>query len=68
LDCRSWKTDKPRAALVPLSATAAPDWARLCALAEVHAQGAQLVFSVSAYNQGPDDVLQIDDASLQCIP
>jgi hypothetical protein len=37
-------------------------------LAEVPAQAAQLVFSVSAYNQGPDDVLQIDDAGLQCIP
>lgn len=51
-----------------LPAGRTPDWTRLCVLVEVPAKAAQLVFCVSAYNQGPADVLQADDASLQCIP
>ena len=51
-----------------LPAGGTPDWTRLCVLVEVPAKAAQLVFCVSAYNQGSEDVLQADDASLQCMP
>jgi hypothetical protein len=51
-----------------LAANGTPDWTRLCVLAEVPAKAAGLVFSVSAYNQEPGDVLEIDDASLRRVP
>jgi hypothetical protein len=51
-----------------LSAGGSSDWTRLCVLVEVPPKAGQLVFCVTAYHQGPRDVLQIDDASLQCIP
>ncbi len=59
-------TAAQRADRLPAGGT--PDWMRLCVFVEVPPKAAQLVFSVSAYNQSPGDVLQADDASLQCIP
>ncbi len=58
-------TAAQRADRLPAGGT--PDWTRLCVLGEVPAKAAQLVFCVSAYNHRPDDVLQADDASLQCL-
>jgi len=57
---------RSRADRLPAGGT--PDWTRLCVLVEVPAKAAQLVFCVSAYNQGPEDVLQADDGQLQRIP
>jgi len=51
-----------------LPAGGTPDWTRLCILVEVPHGAAQLVFCVSAYNQGSEDALQADDATLQRIP
>ena len=51
-----------------LATGGAREWTRLCVLAEVPKQAGRLSFMVSAYGQGPDEVVEIDDASLLELP
>lgn len=51
-----------------LTTGGARQWTRLCVLAEAPKQAGRLVLMVSAYDQGPDEVLQIDDAGLLELP
>ncbi|NUQ62725.1 MAG: DUF4838 domain-containing protein [Pirellulales bacterium] len=44
------------------------EWTRLCVLAEAPKEAGRLLFTVSAYGQGPDEAVEIDDASLLELP
>jgi len=62
-----WLSTPPRVT-DRLVAAAGRAWTRLCVLVEVPPAAGQLTFTVSAYGQGPDDVVEMDDASLLELP
>ncbi len=51
-----------------LATGGAREWTRLCVLAEVPKEAGRLSFMVAAYGQAPDEVVEIDDASLLELP